>query len=58
MNFILNFFKRFHKWEYRNPYGRTCKKCGRLENVFEHENGKHYWEEMVSTVDKTAPCAK
>jgi hypothetical protein len=20
-----------HKWEYRNPYDRTCKKCGRNE---------------------------
>lgn len=26
----------WHKWVYRNPHDRTCKKCGRHENEFDN----------------------
>jgi len=36
------FIMLFHQWEYRNPYDRTCKICGRHE--VEHCWGMSYFE--------------
>lgn len=28
---LRRFLSRFHRWQYRNPYDRTCLICGRHE---------------------------
>ena len=35
-----------HQWEYRNPYDRTCKTCGRLEvaHCWPDQRHHHWWE--------------
>lgn len=35
-----------HKWEYRNPYDRTCKVCGRHEvsHCWAGSWGSSWWE--------------
>ena len=56
---MFNFFAKRHKWEYRNPYARKCKKCGRIENFY--QTGANHWqgelEEMYPlATNKTAKC--
>lgn len=46
-----------HVWEYRSPYARTCKTCGRVENFFTWSWSTHsrgWWEEMVPVALR--PC--
>ena len=35
-----------HQWEYRNPYDRTCKTCGRLEvaHCWPDQWNSQWWE--------------
>lgn len=43
----------WHNWKYRNPYDRTCKKCGRRENVYRSYGDRRTdkWEPMNSLND-------
>ena len=38
----------WHRWTYRNPYDRTCKKCGKHQNMYEYYNNPRctQWEDM------------
>lgn len=43
------FLHRFHRWDYRNPYDRTCHICGRheVEHRWHTEPGignRSWWE--------------
>lgn len=43
----LTFFC-FGKWQYRNPFDRTCKKCGKHQNLYEYygDHNNQHWEDM------------
>lgn len=39
----------WHRWKYRNPYDRRCKKCGKHQQVYGvlGTNMFDEWEDMV-----------
>ena len=43
---LLSFLLSPHKWEYRNPYDRTCSVCGRHEvsHCYSGEWSRSWWE--------------
>jgi hypothetical protein len=44
-----------HKWQYRNPYARTCKNCGRSENFY--ETGTDFRGFMIGIWEEVYPLA-
>lgn len=35
---------KWHSWEYRNPYDRTCKVCGKREVAHSFGGSSWFWE--------------
>lgn len=42
---IKRIFTRFHRWQYHNPYDRTCTCCGRHQVKFGYDMGDTGWWE-------------
>lgn len=58
MNKIISWLRKTfirHQWDYRNPYNRTCKTCGRLEIAYYQslETWNHSWWDAHVDGDKS-----
>lgn len=43
LNTLRRLFRRRHRWQYRNPYDRTCRTCGRHEVAHGWAAELHIW---------------
>lgn len=58
INWIKRLLARRHKWEYRNPYDRRCRICGRIEVAHCLDDWSRDWWEVFNEGDPSKHGAK
>lgn len=56
---VWRFCPWWHVWEYRNPYARTCRRCGRHEHLFGyglHPDVTDTWEQVYPLPHSPEKC--